>query len=286
MAKVAVVIGTRDRPTELALLLQSLRTQTFQNFDIFILEDQSGTSWQNYHFLNMMINRVKLENHRVTIKRTPYHYGVSKAREESVQMALKSKTYYDYLCRVDDDVILEPDFIERLIKVIEKGYDIASGVTPQFISTFKRDVDKVDIANKLIIKDGVRVYDGDDCGLEYIGEKIVPCHHFRSSALIKREVHEQVKYYPTKLTKHGFREETMFSLNAALKGFKMGVDLQAIAWHLCTPSGGERFADQQQLAQFNQEVLNDFIKTTPEFNEMYKGEVSKLERMKETNMAK
>ena len=39
--KIAVLINNRDRPTELALLLQSLRTQTHKEFDIFILDDCS-----------------------------------------------------------------------------------------------------------------------------------------------------------------------------------------------------------------------------------------------------
>ena len=37
MHKIDIMISTKDRPTELALLLQSLRSQTFQNFDIFIM---------------------------------------------------------------------------------------------------------------------------------------------------------------------------------------------------------------------------------------------------------
>ena len=36
MKKVDIMICTKDRPTEVGLLLQSQRTQTFQNVDVYI----------------------------------------------------------------------------------------------------------------------------------------------------------------------------------------------------------------------------------------------------------
>lgn len=287
MSKIAIAIGNRDRPTELALLLQSLRTQTYKDFDIFILNDQSGTPLQNYHFFNMIVARLIQEGHKVNIRNTEFNYGVSRARQELVDIILKNKDY-KYICRVDDDVILEPDFLERMLKVIEKGYDIASGVTPNLIINHKRPVKFLDIADEVVLdNEGNFIYDGDDCGLQYIGEKIVPCHHFRSSALMKREVHEQVKYWPTKLSKHGFREETLFSFKAQMLGYKIGVDLQAIAWHLNTPSGGERFPESGQMAQHNQQVLDKFVKENKkELTKLFPYKEVGLKKLKDTNMRK
>ena len=67
--KVDIMICTKDRPSELALLLQSLRTQTHKDFNIFIYDDRSGVPYQNYHFMQCLINQLKLENHNVTIWR-------------------------------------------------------------------------------------------------------------------------------------------------------------------------------------------------------------------------
>jgi hypothetical protein len=61
MNNIAILINVRDRPTELAILLQSLRTQTIKTFDIFILDDCSGSFLTNYHFMNCMFNQIKLE---------------------------------------------------------------------------------------------------------------------------------------------------------------------------------------------------------------------------------
>ena len=106
MKQIAVLINVKDRPTELGMLLESLYFQSYKDFDIFILDDQSGTPLATYHFLNCIITRLKLSNHKIYIKTTDYPNGVSKARQNIVDWCLITNNY-KYLCRVDDDVILE-----------------------------------------------------------------------------------------------------------------------------------------------------------------------------------
>ncbi len=285
----AVLICLKDRPTEVTLLLQSLRTQTFQEFDVFVLDDRSGTPLNNYHFFNCMITRIRSEGHRIFLKSTEFPHGVSRARQAIVEFAMK-KGNYDYFLRVDDDVILESDYIERLLKVIEEGYDIASGVTVNMTTpVFSRDPKYLNgIVNRVILdKEGNYIMNGDDCGWKYTESKILLAHHFRSCALIKKQVHDKVKYYPTKFSKHGFREEQIFSYKAQMQGFKLGVDTGAVNYHQLTPSGGERFGDSNELVKFNQRVMLDFTKENKEeLNKIFTHEnmPSELELMKETNL--
>jgi len=267
--KLAYLICLKDRPTEVSLLLQSIRTQTYKEGDIFILDDQSGTPLQSYHFFNCVLNRLKLEGHKVFIKRTEFPHGVSKARQACVDWA-RDTTNYTHLLRVDDDVILEPDYVERLFKVLEKGYDMASGVTvPMIIPIIKRDPKYVGkIINRVILDDeGNYILNGDDCGHEYTESVILPAHHFRSCALYKSEIHDKANYLPTTLGMHGFREEQFFSYRILMAGFKIGVDTGAINYHQLTPSGGERATTNQ--TPFNQEQLEIFTKK-------YKDELNKL----------
>ena len=290
MAKLIINLASRERPSEIALLLQSLRSQTFQDFDIYILEDNpEGKSFMEFYFVQYLITRLKLEGHKVFYERTPFNFGVSKARQYLVDKSLEKG--YEYTLRLDDDTIIEPDYIERLFKVLEKGYDIASGVTPPLLPSFIRDSDKLEIADEFVIdENGNILIDMDDCGSEYTAEyfhRIVNCHHFRSCALIKRAVHEKVSYN-SRLSKHGFREETLFSLKALIEGFKIGVDLDAKAFHLNCPSGGERFSDQRELAMFNLMQLKDWVKEHKEelLKVLPKREVTKEEINRENNMAK
>ncbi len=288
--KLAILINTRDRPTELALLVQSLRTQTFQDFDIFVLDDAGGTPLGNYHFWNCLFTRLKLENHKVFMDKTGFGHGVSKARQKIVDWAMETGDY-EYFLRVDDDIILEPDYIERLFSVLKEGYEMASGVTiPMTGPSFKREPKFIGpVVNRVVLNDeGDYVFNGDDCGMEYTESKILPAHHFRSCLLYPSKLHKDgVNYTPTKLSKHGFREEQFLSYKALMKGYKIGVDTGAKNYHMMTPSGGERFPDQNQLIPFNQAELLRWTKENKEDLRKLFPEEPKLNEqqlMKSTNL--
>jgi GT2 family glycosyltransferase len=239
----------------------------------------------NYHFLNMLIVRLTLEGNQVFMNRTPFVYGVSRARQEIADWARKRE--YEYFLRVDDDCILEPDYIERLFRVIESGYDLASGVTIPFTPTQKRNPDYLKgIANRVILdNDGNYIMNGDDCGMPYTKSVIIPAHHFRSCALYKSKIHDKVSYYPTKLSMNGFREEQIFSYKLLMEGFKIGIDTQAVNYHLMTPSGGER--NTMNLAPFNQMILEEFTKENKEqLNKLFTKDnmPTELELCKESNL--
>ena len=285
MKQTAILINVKDRPTELTMLLQSLRTQTYKDFDIFILDDCSGTPLNTYHFFNCITNRLVQENHKVFVKRTGFTHGVSKARQKIVDWA---KDDYKYLLRVDDDVVLESDYIERLFKVLDQGYDLASGVTvPMASPTFSRNPKFLKgIVNRVILdEEGNYIMNGDDCGMNYTESVILPAHHFRSCALYKSKIHEKANYLPTKLSAHGFREEQLFSYRLLMQGFKIGVDTQAINYHQLTPSGGER--PTTNLTPFNQQILLEYTKEhKDELKKLFPNEPmpTELELTKQTNL--
>src|SRR3990167_512538 len=259
--KIDILINYKDRPTELGLLLQSLRTQTYQEFDVYILDCCSGTPPETYYFVQCLIQRMKFEQHNLEIIHADKSRGVAMDRQMLVDYVLKNGTG-DLFCRLDDDVILNPNYLAFLYKGIIRGYDLMSGVTPPILNPeTPRDMKFIlPIINRVVLNaDGTFLINCDDCGQTYIGSDILPTDHFRSCALIKREVHETVKYEET-LTPSGFREEQFFSFHAILKGYKLGVDTGAVAWHLCTPSGGDRRTNKDELNKQNQILLNRWTK--------------------------
>ena len=261
--KIDIMLCTKDRPNEVGLLLQSLRTQTHQDFDIFIYDDRSGAPLQQHHFIQMICNRMKLEGHNIIFWRNDIPYGVTRLRKMMVDKIMDIGKG-EAILRLDDDNLLQPDYIERLIKVLDKGYDIASGVVPHCgVPFIKRDTKFVKpfISDVRLNNRGEIEYFGDDCGMEYLQHEIIPSPNFRSMALIKKEVHENVSYEDN-LGFCSFREEQFFSFKAILKGYKIGVDTGAIAYHLNTPSGGERTQQYQNGLQMNHDILN---KTTQKY---------------------
>lgn len=254
-------ICTRDRPSELTFLLISLRNQTYKNFRVWISDDASGTPIQSYHFLICMINKLNDEGNHVFYSRNDFGLGVSKNRQKLIDLS-KEDGRAEFYLRLDDDVIIEPTYISKLLEVINKGYDLASGVTP-FIgqSGFKRESKFMNgVVNRVILDlTGNHVMNSDDCGMDYYDEVILPADHFRSCALIKAEVFDKVSY-DSRLSKHGFREEQILSYKAIIEGFKIGVITNAKAQHLLTPSGGERFSDSNELVKLNQEIFEEFTR--------------------------
>ncbi len=257
--RITIQVCSKDRHTEIALMIQGLRTQTYKEWDLLILDDASGTPIQNAHFIQCLLNRIKIEGHKSKIIRNELSQGVCYARNELLRL---DDWDNPYILRLDDDVICEPDYLERLVKVLKSGYDIASGVTPHMATPeLKRDVSFVTpIINKITIAESGNLEKlGDDCGYSYIQDVVLPAHGFRSCALFKKEVFKDLKY-ETNLTKVGFREEQFLSLRALWKGFKIGVDTHAKVFHFVTPSGGTRSPSYSQDVALDDEQFSKWFK--------------------------
>ena len=253
------MIVSKDRPNEIFGLLQSIRTQTYKDYDVFIMDDRSGVQYTQYHFIQCIINQLKLEGHNVIIWRNDIPYGVTRLRQIVVEKILKYSDC-DSLLRLDDDNLLQSDYIERLVKCLEQGYDIASGLVPPCGTPFiKRETKYVKpfIGDIRLNDKGEIVHFDDNCGMEYMTKEIIPSVTFRSMALIRREVHENVKYEDN-IGFCSFREEQFFSFRAILAGYKLCVDTGVVAYHLNTPSGGERTQQYYDGLQKNNELLNKF----------------------------
>jgi GT2 family glycosyltransferase len=184
-------------------------------------------------------------------------------RNQSAKLALTHFPNNELLLRIDDDTLCEPDFLEKLLSVIDAGYDLASGVTPPLSGPdWTRETKYVKpCINRVVLDDlGNFLVNGDDCGHTYLTGEIIPTHHFRSTALYKREVHEKHDiWYEDNLTRSGMREEEFFSFRLILAGLKLGVHTQAVHYHLMCPSGGQR-PEGANNHLMNQKILNRWVK--------------------------
>ena len=292
--KIAIHIASKDRATEVYGLLQSLRTQTYQNFNIYILDDGSEVPLQNFYFINYMIQRLKLEGHGVKLIRNNIPSGVSKARQQLVDYTMEKGTE-ELICRIDDDSICDKKMLEKLMEGI-KEYDLVGCIVPLFVGpeTIRETKFVEPIIGECRLNDkGELIMNFDDCGYSYIEEKIIPAHHFRSSCLYKRKLHEKGVDYNSRLSLNGFREEQLFSFKAICKGFKLAIHTGAKCYHLVTPSGGERYT--MNMGAFNQKIFEettkkmfeeygDFIKIYNEKLGIKERQYHPLELQKETNL--
>ena len=257
--RISIHICTRDRHSELYGLLVSLRMQTYQNFDIILLDDASGLPVRDCQFLGTIINRMKLDGHNFKLIRNDVSFGCCYARNKCIE----DDNYQNPLtCRLDDDIILNGNFIEKLVEGIEKGYDIVTGNIPLLSHPeIIREIKFVGpIMNKHVFdKEGNIIEQKDECAFCYIEDVIIPTHQFRTNALYKSEIHKKV-IYPDNLTSVAFREEGFFSFKAIINGYKIGVNTGAVAYHLQTPSGGNRRTDYAECVKIDDKTFKEWCK--------------------------
>ena len=261
MNRVTIHVATKDRHSEVALLLQSLRTQTYTHWDIMILDDASGTPLKTHNPTMALLQRIKFEGHKVKMLRNDFSNGVCGARNKLID---KDTYNNEFVCRLDDDVVIEPDYLERLLEVINGGFDMATGVVPLVMQPeFERDPEVLGdiICEHKLNKKGELIERKDELAFCYLNKagNIFPCHQFRTNCLYKSEIQKKVRY-PTNLTKVGFREELWFSFKAIIEGYKIGCDIQAKTYHFQTPSGGVRTPDYAQCVALDEETTNKQIK--------------------------
>jgi len=259
--KVDICIATKDRWTEVALTLESLRKQTYQDFDVYILDDKSGTPLIQSYFIQALANRMRFEGHRVRFLRNEIPRGVCGARNILIDDTNKNGNG-ELVLRLDDDVVLQSDYIKKLVEGIEKGYDMMSGVIPMLTQPeTKREVKFVKpLMNEHKLDGEGNIIDfKDECAYCYIEDEIVPTHQFRTNALYKKEIQEKIKY-PIHLSHTGFREEGFFSFKTILEGYKIGIHTGAVAYHLQCPSGGVRSLDYVKRVDSDDKLFREWVK--------------------------
>lgn len=240
--RITVGIPTKDRGLELSLLLYSLLDQTYQDFDIFIINDHSSDFLTQNTTFQSIIKLHKNLGHKTTIidgdKKGP-QYGGQKILENS-------KT--ELIFRIDDDVTLRPDCIEKLVKCFEDKEVVAAG--PIYLLPF------LDISKQII--DLNKTHNYEELGKIYAGyggvgvngslqmnillnaKKNIPVEHFHSGFMYRKSKLEKIGGYFLGYSKVGHREETDTSYRLHLDNGKLVICPEALAFHFHPFWGGIR----------------------------------------------
>lgn len=116
MARVDVLIPTFKRPIGLAVTLAGLNAQTFRDFTVTISdqtdEDQSYLEGPE---LQTLIRALRWHGVEVTVHRHLPRRGLAEQRQFLLEQA--SAPYVHFL---DDDVLLDPPVLQRMLETIER----------------------------------------------------------------------------------------------------------------------------------------------------------------------
>ena len=116
MSLVDVLIPTCGRKTGLAVVLASLFAQSFSGFDV-VISDQSADdeSYLASIEIRTLLAALRWRGHRVETHRHLPRRGMAEQRH-----FLLSRSTARYVHFVDDDVLLEPETLARMLKVIQQ----------------------------------------------------------------------------------------------------------------------------------------------------------------------
>jgi len=106
--KISVVITTHDRPVMLQRAVDSVLDQTFQDFEIVIVDDYSNKP--------LSLSIPKENKNRITIIRMPWNTGFHTRPKNVGIMCSKAKV----IAYLDDDNRFLPNHLEVLYKVLNK----------------------------------------------------------------------------------------------------------------------------------------------------------------------
>lgn len=115
MALVDVLIPTCGRKTGLAVVLTSLLGQTFSDFDVLISDQTEETSaYLDSIEIRTLVRALRWHGHRVTLHRHLPRRGMAEQRHFLLE---QSRARYVHF--LDDDVLLDPPVMERMVTVLQ-----------------------------------------------------------------------------------------------------------------------------------------------------------------------
>lgn len=115
MARVDVLIPTYQRKTGLAIVLTSLLSQTFTDFDV-IISDQTRHEdmYLNSMEIQTLVRALRWHGHRVALHHHLPCRGMAEQRHFLLEQSQAPLVHY-----LDDDVLLDPPVMERMVKTLE-----------------------------------------------------------------------------------------------------------------------------------------------------------------------
>lgn len=116
MALIDVLIPTCGRKTGLAIVLAGLLGQTFTDFDV-IISDQTEVqaTYLESREIQTLVRALRWHGHQVTLHRHLPRRGMAEQRH-----FLLTQSRAPYVHFLDDDVVLAPQVMERMLRVIQQ----------------------------------------------------------------------------------------------------------------------------------------------------------------------
>lgn len=240
MDKVLCSVATRGRyQTTLPLTLNAIINQTKKVDKLIIFDDNDEPQDMrnelvySYFFQMLDIKGIQWE----------WLYAQKKGQHHIHQMA--NAMGFDWVWRVDDDAIPEPNVLQTLFNYTSKKVGAVGGaiLTPPIKQEALKPTGKIE-----------NIDTEPNIQWSFI-HKVKEVEHLHCSFLYRAGVHD----YNTGLSRVAHREETLFTYGLYLKGYKILAVPNAVSWHLKNPNGGIRSETNQKLYEQDELIFRNTI---------------------------
>lgn len=239
--KILCSISTRGRYyTTLPLTISSVINQTVKPDKLIIYDDNNEPEDMRENFIYQYIFQI------LDIKGIQWEWVWANGRGFAQNNQAANTAGYDWVWRIDDDVIAEPNVLETLISHIDDSVGAIGGaiLTPPlyFENTFPTNkIENITSEPNLQWK----------MNIEHVHE----VEHLHCSFLYRTGVHD----YHQGLSRVCFREDTLFSNGIYRKGYKLLIIPNCITWHLKNPQGGTRSETDQSLYDRDDQIFRNIV---------------------------
>jgi len=242
-SKVTIEISTKDRQSYLATLLVSLINQTFKNWELLVTDNGSDMTMVENEQVMKLFNLIGHLGHRWRCNKIPSD-GLLASRREALKNVDTS-----LLCRIDDDLFLQPDFLQHLfnnfledenLAAVGGIYLFADNPNSTLQPGYERDPNCQGRVNHLDWALQVNMHPDD---------RVKDVEHIHSSFMHRTDVARACGSYGLDLSKTvAFREDTECTYRMKLAGYNLKVDPKAKAYHFQASGGGCRLDPQVRQA--------------------------------------
>lgn len=239
--KITVGIPTKNRYDSLSHVLLALAFQTLKPIEIIIVDDTPEpinlTTKPLYEYVFRLLDQKKIEWKVI--------FGQKKGQHHSHQY-IQEVAKGDYIFRIDDDEIAEPDTLKKLYPLI-LGKNVGA------------------VAPCVLMPDAGRLPNGVENTIDTVhnGQNIQwykwggmkTAEHLYSCFLYKKGIAK----YELSLSNKAHREETIFSYSIKRAGYELLVNGDARVWHWRMPHGGIRSDNNEQDYHHDEGIFNSLL---------------------------
>lgn len=240
MSKILCSVATKGRYfSTLPLVLNAIINQTKLPDKLVIFDDNDEPQDMRNEFLYQHFFRI------LDIKGIQWEWlFAGKKGQHHIHQAANTMGF-DWVWRVDDDAIPEPNVLETLSSYID---------------------DKVGAVGGAILTPPLLFENSDPTGLlENIDnepsvqwkniKQVKSVEHLHCSFLYRAGIHD----YNLGLSRVAHREETLFSYGLHQRGFVLLTVPNAITWHMKNPKGGIRDGQKQEMFDHDERIFRNII---------------------------